>query len=129
VQLDNVFHVRYLSVAESLVGLNPIEYLRNVLGGARAQDLYGNSFFQNSARADVVIEVPEDLDEEETLALAKAWKAAHQGLGQANLPGVLTGGAKLSTRSRSTRRTPSSSRRASTAPRRSQARFSACRPT
>jgi HK97 family phage portal protein len=96
VQLDNVFHVRYLSVAESLVGLNPIEYLRNVLGGARAQDLYGNSFFQNSARADVVIEVPEDLSEEETLALAKAWKAAHQGLGQANLPGVLTGGAKLS---------------------------------
>jgi HK97 family phage portal protein len=96
VRLDNVFHVRYLSVAESLVGLNPIEYLRIVLGGARASDLYGNSFFQNSARADVVIEVEEDLDEAEALALAKAWKAAHQGLGRANLPAVLTGGAKLS---------------------------------
>jgi hypothetical protein len=86
----------YLSVAESLVGLNPIEYLRNVLGGARAADLYGNAFFQNSARADVVIEVEDDLDDDETLALAKAWKQAHQGIGQSSLPGVLTGGAKLS---------------------------------
>ena len=93
VPLDDVFHVRYLSVADSLTGLNPIEYLRNTLGLARAADLYGGSFFQNSANPSGVIKVDGDLDEEETLALALAWKQSHQGLGAANMPAVLTGGA------------------------------------
>jgi len=96
VPLRNVFHVRLLSVAESLVGLNPIEYLRNVLGGTRAADLYGNAFFQNSARADIAIEVEDDLEPDEVLALAKQWAQGHQGIGQSHLPAVLTGGAKIS---------------------------------
>lgn len=96
VPIDDVFHVRNLSVAESLVGLNPIEYLRNVFGLGRATDLYGNAYFQNSARADVAIEVEEELDDEETLALAQSWNQAHQGIGVAHMPAVLTGGAKLS---------------------------------
>lgn len=95
VPVSNVVHVRLLSVAESLVGLNPIEYLRNILGLARAADLYGASFFGNSAFPAGVIEVPDPLDPEETKAMAKDWIAAHQGLGQANLPAVLTDGAKF----------------------------------
>jgi HK97 family phage portal protein len=96
VRVEDVFHVRLLSVAESLVGLNPIEYLRNVIGGARAGDLYGNAFFQNSARADVVIEVEDDLDDDQAKALARAWMNAHQGIAQSNLPAVLSGGATIS---------------------------------
>jgi HK97 family phage portal protein len=93
---EDVVHVRLYSTSESLYGLNPIESMRQVFGGARLADLYGNAFFMNSARADVVIEVPDDLDEDETKALAKAWKQAHQGIGQSSLPAVLTGGTKLS---------------------------------
>ncbi len=93
VNIDDVFHVRYLSTAGSLVGLNPIEYLRNAIGLARAADLYGGSFFQNSAMPSGVIEVADELDEDETLSLGRAWMQMHQGIGQANLPAVLTGGA------------------------------------
>jgi HK97 family phage portal protein len=95
VPTSDVFHVRYMSVADSLVGLNPIEYLRNTLGLARAAEMYGGSFFANSALPGGVIEVEGDLDPDETLALAVAWKSMHQGIVQANLPAVLTGGAKF----------------------------------
>jgi HK97 family phage portal protein len=41
------------------------------------------------------IEVEDELDEDETIALARAWKQAHQGISRANLPAVLSGGAKF----------------------------------
>lgn len=92
---QNVFHVRYLTVAGALRGLNPIEYLRNSLGLARAQDMYGSSWFQNSAIPSGVLEVEDDLDDDEVLALARQWMSTHQGLNQANLPAVLTGGTQF----------------------------------
>ena len=75
--------------------MNPIEYLKNTLGLARAAELYGGSFFQNSANPSGVIQLEGDLDEDEVRDLAQSWKQAHQGIGQANLPAVLTGGAKF----------------------------------
>ena len=81
-----------LSVPEGLQGLNPIEYLRNSFGIARAQDLHGNAFYANSARPDGVIEVPEDLDPDETTEMYDAWKVAHGGINRSHLPAILTGG-------------------------------------
>jgi phage portal protein BeeE len=81
VPIDDVVHVPYISMPGSLTGLNPIEYLRNTIGLARAADLYGGAFFQNSARPDVVLKAKGDLDEDDVLALARQWKAAHQGIG------------------------------------------------
>jgi hypothetical protein len=92
---DDVTRKMALSRPGDLVGLNPIEYLRNTIGLARAADLYGASFFQNSAMPSGVIELEDDLDPEETLAMARSWSQQHQGIGQAGLPAVLTGGAKF----------------------------------
>jgi HK97 family phage portal protein len=92
VDIDDMLHVRNLQVPGALVGLNPVEYLRNTIGIARAQDLYGESFFVNSANPSGALSVPGDLEEDEILEMARAWKQAHQGIGAANLPAVLTGG-------------------------------------
>lgn len=91
---DNVTRKMALSVPESLEGLSPIEYLRNAIGLARAQDLYAGAFYANSARPDGWIGVEDDLDPEETVAMALQWKEAHQGINHSHLPAVLTGGAK-----------------------------------
>jgi HK97 family phage portal protein len=90
---EDVLHIRYMSVAGSLQGLNPIEYLRNSIGLAHAADSYGGAFFANSALPSGVISVADELEEDETLALARSWSNAHQGIGKAQLPAVLTGGA------------------------------------
>jgi len=95
VPTDNVFHIRNLTVAGSLVGLNPIEYLRVSLGLAIAQDIYGAAYFDNSANPEGQILVEDDLDPEEVVALARNWVAAHGGTGKSHLPAVMTGGAKF----------------------------------
>jgi HK97 family phage portal protein len=93
VPIDNVFHTRNLSLAGSLVGLNPIENLRLAIGLARMQDAYGAAYFTNSANPEGVIEVEDDLDVDEAVAMGRAWVATHGGVGKSHLPGVLTGGA------------------------------------
>lgn len=95
VRPDDVVHVRYMSRAGDLRGLNPIDYLRNVLGLARAADLYGGSFFQNSALPSVVIELDDDYDEDEAKAMKKEWQQLNGGIGQAQGLGIITGGGKL----------------------------------
>lgn len=92
---DNVTRAMGLSVPEGLVGLNPIEYMRNVLGIARAQDLYSGAFFSNSARPDGVITLEGDYDPDEAIAVKNSWLEAHQGINASHLPAVLTGGAKF----------------------------------
>jgi HK97 family phage portal protein len=95
VQPDNVTRAMALSLPEGLVGLNPIEYMRNVLGVARAQDLHGGAFFSNSARPDGVITMDGDLDPDEAKAMKMSWLEAHQGINKSHIPAVLTGGAKF----------------------------------
>lgn len=90
---DDVFHIKGLQLPGSIVGINPIEALRVTLGLARAADLYGASYFQNSANPGGVISVPGQLDPDETEAMAQSWKSAHQGVDAAWLPAVLTEGA------------------------------------
>ncbi len=93
--IDDVFHVKYQSFAEALRGLSPIDILKTTFGLALSQDKYGESFFGNSAEPRGVIEVPGDLEPDETKALLRKWLASHQGVNKANLPAVLTGGAKF----------------------------------
>lgn len=92
---DDVIHVKLLSVPEALTGLNPVEYLRNIIGGNLAADGYAVSFFQNSALPSAVIESPDEYDEEEAIAWGRAWKQLHQGVGAAQGLGIITGGATL----------------------------------
>lgn len=93
VPLDNVVHVRLLSVAEALEGLNPVEYLRNVIGLAHAEDLYSGAVIQNGAVPTGVITVAEAPDVDELKAFKDSWLQMQQGIGRAGLPAVLTGDA------------------------------------
>lgn len=84
-----------LSVPEGLEGLSPIEYLRNTIGLARAQDLHSGAFFANAARPDGWIKVPDDLDDDEVKAMMAAYLEGHQGINKSFLPLILTGGAEF----------------------------------
>jgi len=90
-----IVHIPGIMLPGALVGVNPIEMARTSLSLAKQAEAYGEAFFRNSAQASVVIEVPGSLDEDETLEMARAWSAAHQGVGLSHLPAVVTGGAKV----------------------------------
>lgn len=91
---EDVLHIPAILPPGAFIGLNPVEYMRSSWGLAAAAERYGGQFFANSANPSGVIEVPEDLSEDETLELMRAWSMAHQGIGRAQYPAVLTGGAK-----------------------------------
>jgi HK97 family phage portal protein len=57
--------------------------------------LYAGAFYQNSAMPSGVILSDEDFDEEEAKAWKRGWMQMLGGIGQAQSPAVLTGGAKF----------------------------------
>jgi HK97 family phage portal protein len=94
VSSHDMLHIPALLVPGSFVGLNPVEYQRTSWGLAAATEKYGGQFFANSAHPSGVIEYPGDLSPEETLEMARDWKMAHSGIGNAQFPAILTGGAE-----------------------------------
>lgn len=87
---DNVTRAMGMSNPGGFVGLNPIQYMANVLGVSRAQDLYEGAFYANSAQPSGVIQVKGALGPNEAKAMAESWLEAHQGINHAHLPAVLT---------------------------------------
>ena len=94
VPTENMFHIPGMLVPGQFIGLNPVEYQRQSWGLTAAAEKYGSQWFANSANPSGVVQYPGDLSEEETLEMARAWRQAHGGLGQAQLPAILTGGAE-----------------------------------
>lgn len=94
VESREIVHVPYITVPGGLVGINPIEACRQGLTLTLSAEASGANFFANGTLASGVIQAPGDLNQEETLALAQNWAQAHQGVGKAHLPAVLTGGAE-----------------------------------
>lgn len=96
VPLQDVVHIPSgMLTPGSFIGMNPVEYQRQSWSLAAAAEKYGSAFFSNSANPSVVIEVPGDLSTEETVEMARNWKMDHQGIGNAQMPGVMTGGATI----------------------------------
>src|SRR6185312_1353360 len=89
----DMFHIPGMLMPGQFVGLNPVEYQRQSWGLTAAAEKYGSQWFANSANPSGVVQYPGDLSEEETLEMARAWRQAHGGLGNAQLPAILTGGA------------------------------------
>lgn len=92
VPTEDVLHIPAILTPQSFIGLSPVEYQRQSWAVAAAAAQYGGNFYANSANPSGALLVPGDLSEEETLELARAWKQAHQGIGNAQYPAVLTNG-------------------------------------
>lgn len=94
IPVEDMLHIPAYLAPGSFIGLNPVEYMRSSWGIAAAAEKYGGQLFANSANPSGILSVEEDLSEDETRAMAQQWKSMHGGLGQAQYPAVLTGGAK-----------------------------------
>lgn len=77
--------------------LTPIQAaLRGPAGIALAADQYAGSFFRNGARADFALTTEANkLTKDQAEIIRTTWAARHQGVSNAHLPAVLTGGLKV----------------------------------
>ena len=93
-QVQDVVHIPAMLVPGAFIGLNPVEYMRQSWALASAAEKYGAGFFANSANPSGVLEVEGSLSPDKTRQLARSWRTAHSGLGNAQMPAVLTDGVK-----------------------------------
>lgn len=92
---EDVIHIPLLRRPNQVAGVSPIEACRTAIGSAIAAETYGARWFRSSGVPSGVIEVPSELTQEQAVELLDAWKRTHSGVNFANLPGLLTGGAKF----------------------------------
>lgn len=91
----DIMHIKGMSLPGEIVGLSPIGYARETIGVGLAAQRFGAAFFDNGALPGAVIEAPGEFSQQSADRWRDTWNAKHQGVGNANKLGVLTGGAKL----------------------------------
>jgi HK97 family phage portal protein len=88
----DLLHIPLFTLPSSPVGLSPIAYHAEAIGGALAVEEYGNRFFGDSATPSGVLETDTMLTPEQAETLAATW-SARQGH-RRRKPAVLQGGLK-----------------------------------
>ncbi len=93
-QID-VMHIKGMMLPGQITGLSPIAYARETIGLGLSVQRFGSSFFDSGALPSAVIEVEKEMNQSAVDRFRETWNARHEGVGNANRVGVLTGGAKL----------------------------------
>lgn len=91
---DQVLHFRLFSV-NGTTGLSPVQFFKDTLGEALAQQEYSSRLFSNGAMPRGILSVDDDaLTDEERSSITEAWKQAHQGSWNAHKTAVLPSSVK-----------------------------------
>lgn len=94
--LNDVLHIKGMTLPGALRGLSPIAYARETIGLGLAAQRFGQAFFENGALPGAVIESPGTMSDPAIRRFRETWNAGHQGVANAHRIGVLTEGATLS---------------------------------
>jgi HK97 family phage portal protein len=90
---DEVLHLRGLSVTDDgLLGLSPLDCMRESVGLALAAEAHGARFYRNNARPGVVLKHPGKLSEAAAARLKKAWNERFEGVENAHKTAVVEEG-------------------------------------
>ena len=91
-------HVRGLSLAEDgVLGLSPIDCMREAVGLALAAEAYGARFYRNDARPGVVLKHPGRLSQEAATRLKESWNQQFAGVHNSHRTAVLEEGMEVIT--------------------------------
>lgn len=91
---DEVLYVRYPHPLDSLRGASPIQAQAHAYDIDLAVRVFQRSFFQNSARPDIVLTTDKRLTPEEAERILAAWRERHQGTARSFTPALLDSGLK-----------------------------------
>lgn len=92
---SDVLHVRGFAHTGFLSGFSAMRLWANELGNALALSEFQGTFFRNNAAPGVVIEMPGKPDREQAKLFLEQWQSDHAGLPNANKPGIVWNGAKV----------------------------------
>lgn len=90
----DLMHIPGVMFPGAEIGLSPVESARQTIGKAIATEEYAARFFGQGLNIAGVIETQDDLNDEQTKAMANSFARRHAGNKKAHLPAVLTKGAR-----------------------------------
>lgn len=90
---EDMIHIKYPSPLEMFFGMSPLSAAQERIDTEEYASKYQRSFFQNNARPDAIIEMPEGATAEQMAELRDSWEKRHKGEGRNSRLGVLQGGA------------------------------------
>ena len=91
VPAGDMVHIKRFPVANSLMGMSPIEKAANAIGLALDSETYGRRWFRDSANPSGVLTSDVDLNETQVKQTLKNWLLSHQ---NRRIPAVLGSGVK-----------------------------------
>jgi HK97 family phage portal protein len=92
---DDILHVPGFGF-DGFHGMSVIKYAaRSATGIALAADKYSSAFFENGARPDFAIEMPNAPTPEQQEMMRQSWSDRYQGSEKSHKPVLLTGGSKI----------------------------------
>jgi HK97 family phage portal protein len=89
-----LLHIRGMMRAGSLIGMSPLEYARQSIGGGLAAQEHAQEQLQGGMNMPGVIELPGAAQPAVMKAMGESWRKQRAGKRNRGLPGVLEGGAK-----------------------------------
>lgn len=93
---DEVLHLRHLS-RDGVLGRSPLQVAREALDLALAQQTYAASFYENSARPDVILVAKVPLSAEQAMETRNRWEELYRGAARAFRPALLPADMDLKT--------------------------------
>ena len=91
----DIIHFRTFALNGSLEGISPITAARTTVATALKRRRFENVFYDNDARPGIVLKFPHNLDAEKAEEWREVWEAAHRGVNNSHLTGVIGGGAEI----------------------------------
>lgn len=91
---EEIVYFRYPHPGHLLDGASPIQAMAFAYDTDLAIRVYQRNFFQNSARADVVLQTEQTIQPEDARRILMSWKENHQGVAKAFEPAMLDKGLK-----------------------------------
>jgi HK97 family phage portal protein len=93
---EEVLHLRGLSLAEDgVIGLSPLDCMREAVGLTLAAEAYGARFYRNNARPGIVLKHPGRLSPDAGKRLKESWNSQYAGPENAHKTAVLEEGMDL----------------------------------
>lgn len=93
--VQNMIHIRGLTLPGQPVGLSVLGYAKRTMGLAIAAEEFGSMFFGNGAHMSGFISIDGDMNSTTARTIKETFESKHSGMRHAHEVGVLTGGAKF----------------------------------
>lgn len=91
----DVLHIPGMMMPGAIKGMSVLKAAAMTIGISREADSFAEAFYRNDARPSMVIEAPDEMNDQQVKILKETWNDTHRGAGNSHKLAVATAGAKF----------------------------------